>query len=52
MSDRPEEHDVLFASLKNSDELAYEEIYYNHSKFLLQAAYQKTKDKFVAEDRI
>lgn len=52
MTDNPEEHDLLFSRLKNGDELAYAEIYHNHSKFLLQIAYQKTKDKIVAEDLV
>lgn len=52
MTDNPEEHDLLFSRLKNGDELAYAEIYEQHNKFLLQVAYQKTKDKVVAEDLV
>lgn len=52
MNPMPEEQDVLFSRLRNGDELAYEEIYRSYSKLLLQAAYQKTKDKIVAEDLV
>lgn len=52
MNDLPEEQDLLFSRLREGDELAYAEIYHSHSKFLLQAAYQKTKDKIVAEDLV
>jgi len=52
MTDHPEEQDPLFSRLKNGDGQAYEEIYRTYSKLLLQAAYQKTKDKIIAEDLV
>ncbi|WP_442588936.1 RNA polymerase sigma-70 factor [Pedobacter sp. AW31-3R] len=50
MNHDPEEHQLLFARLKMGDEQAYVEIYHAYSKFLLQAAYHKTRDKLIAED--
>jgi len=50
MNEESEKHDMLFSRLKLGDRLAYEEIYHTYSKFMLQIAYYKTKDKLIAED--
>jgi RNA polymerase sigma-70 factor (ECF subfamily) len=50
MSEETESYDLLFLRLKAGDEQAYKEIYEKFSKLLFQAAYNKVRDKVVAED--
>lgn len=48
----PEQHDLLFLRLKTGDTAAYEEIYHTYNKQLLQTAYQKIRNRIVAEDLV
>jgi len=50
MSQEPGLHDPLFVRLKAGDEQAYVAIYNKYSKLLLQAAYNKIRNKIVVED--
>jgi len=52
MNHEPENDDELFLRLQTGDVLAYEEIYHRYDKFLLQAAYNKIRDKTIAEDLV
>lgn len=52
MDEKPGQDEQLFLRLKTGDALAYEEIYSKYSKFLLQAAYNKLRDKIAAEDLV